>query len=143
MIVGDLNLAAGARDVHPVIGFDGLYSDEENEEMRGLLAHYTDVWRMLHPDTTDQYTVWNERTSARAFNRVRGRGKDRGWCSVWCDTWLDVQSPGCVCWVITLVCDPGVYHGHVDRVLREVPGPDPTTLITARALCGQCRRGCG
>jgi hypothetical protein len=31
----------------------------------------TDVWRHLHPDVSSTYTVWNERTSARAFNQVR------------------------------------------------------------------------
>lgn len=30
-----------------------------------------DVWRRLHPQEAATYSVWNEKTSARAFNRVR------------------------------------------------------------------------
>ena len=32
---------------------------------------YPDVWRRLHPEQTGVYTVWDEKTSARAFNEVR------------------------------------------------------------------------
>ena len=34
-------------------------------------CRYTDVWRRLHPDTEDAFTVWDEYTSARLSNEVR------------------------------------------------------------------------
>lgn len=38
------------------------------------LPHSSDVWRHLHPEEAATYTVWNEKTSARAFNQAGGRG---------------------------------------------------------------------
>jgi len=35
------------------------------------ICSYTDVWRHLHPDTDDCFTVWDEYTSARLSNEVR------------------------------------------------------------------------
>ncbi|GFR44092.1 hypothetical protein Agub_g5254, partial [Astrephomene gubernaculifera] len=66
--VGDFNVAAEARDVHAVLNFDGMYDSRELALLRGLIAAYPDVWRRLHPYTQGTYTVWEERTSARAFN---------------------------------------------------------------------------
>ncbi|KAK9819914.1 hypothetical protein WJX72_003899 [[Myrmecia] bisecta] len=68
LIVGDLNVAASQRDVHPKFSYEALYSEEENQAMHALLGEYTDVWRHRHPQDTSTYTVWDEKTSARAFN---------------------------------------------------------------------------
>jgi exonuclease III len=40
---------------------------------------YTDTWRHLHPNTADMFSVWEERTSARAFNVVRGWAAAAQW----------------------------------------------------------------
>ncbi|PNH08290.1 hypothetical protein TSOC_005178 [Tetrabaena socialis] len=66
--VGDFNVAAARADVHPTYSFDGLYDERELAELHGLMAAYPDVWRRLHPGTEGVYSVWEERTSARAFN---------------------------------------------------------------------------
>ncbi|GIL67000.1 hypothetical protein Vafri_20376 [Volvox africanus] len=68
IVVGDLNVAAERRDVHPSLNFDSMYDEEELEVLAGLRTAYIDVWRWLHPDVDGSYTVWEERTSARAFN---------------------------------------------------------------------------
>lgn len=77
-MVGDLNVAAEPRDVHPSIEFDSLYDSRELELLSGLVRAYPDVWRRLHPHAEGCYTVWEERTSARAFNVVSS------FESVWC-----------------------------------------------------------
>ncbi|GLI67278.1 hypothetical protein VaNZ11_011462 [Volvox africanus] len=68
IVVGDLNVAAERRDVHPSLNFDSMYDEEELAVLAGLRTAYIDVWRRLHPDVEGSYTVWEERTSARAFN---------------------------------------------------------------------------
>jgi len=68
--VGDFNVAAEKRDVHDAINWDTLYQPSELAALKQLLSSLTDMWRRLHLDTSDVYTVWNERTSARAFNVV-------------------------------------------------------------------------
>lgn len=77
LLVGDFNIAASEQDVHPRIGFDGLYSQEERAAFDAFISYendngssaYVDVWRHFHPGVTDVFTVWEERTSARAFNQ--------------------------------------------------------------------------
>lgn len=71
LLVGDFNVAVECRDVHPSMRFDELYAAEELEAMRELAAAgpYVDLWRRLHPAAADVFTCWDERTSARAFNR--------------------------------------------------------------------------
>ncbi|GAB4818347.1 hypothetical protein N2152v2_005393 [Parachlorella kessleri] len=69
LLVGDFNVAAAPQDVHPTMNYDELYTLEERGAMLAFFKGYTDVWRRLHPDTTDVYSVWDEYTSARAFNR--------------------------------------------------------------------------
>lgn len=54
------------------MNYDEMYSAEERGAMLALLGPYTDVWRRLHPGVADVYTVWDEYTGARAFNRVGG-----------------------------------------------------------------------
>lgn len=57
VIVGDLNIAASPLDVHPVIGYENLYCEEEKRLLALLLADYCDAWRQLHPGVSNQYTV--------------------------------------------------------------------------------------
>lgn len=73
LLVGDFNVPAEARDVHPDLlpggSLDELYGQEERAALHALTAAYPDVWRRLHPQEAATYSVWNEKTSARAFNR--------------------------------------------------------------------------
>jgi hypothetical protein len=75
VLVGDLNIASGPGDVHSSMDWQGMYHPSELSALEGLMgpegSGLTDAWRHTHPHTTDVYTVWEERTSARAFNRVR------------------------------------------------------------------------
>ena len=72
LLVGDFNVSADPRDVHPRIGLEKAYSAEERELFLSFLREETgifiDMWRQLHPDGEGVYTVWDEKTSARAFN---------------------------------------------------------------------------
>ncbi len=71
IIVGDLNVAASQADVHRKLNYERMYSRAEKEALQALLRDYTDVWRQLHPDVEDIFTVWDEKTSARVFNEVQ------------------------------------------------------------------------
>ena len=72
--MGDLNIAASAQDCHPSIQYDQLYSPREKQLLAQLLADYPDAYRRLHPEAQGEcYTCWEERTSARDFNRVGPR----------------------------------------------------------------------
>lgn len=109
LLVGDFNVCADERDVHPRIGLENAYSQEERDLFLSFLTEqggkFVDTWRHLHPDSGTQpgeaptaaavsnatdptstnpsspssvpssvpssagvYTVWDEKTSARAFN---------------------------------------------------------------------------
>ncbi|KAK9908864.1 hypothetical protein WJX75_003939 [Coccomyxa subellipsoidea] len=68
IIVGDLNIAASQKDVHSKLDYNRMYSQEEKALLHSLLHDYTDIWRLRHPDETSTFTVWDEKTSARAFN---------------------------------------------------------------------------
>jgi len=70
MIVGDLNLAATSKDVHPSMDWAKMYHPEEIAAFRALQAELSDVWRLQNPEATDCFTVWDEKTSARSVNRV-------------------------------------------------------------------------
>ena len=69
--MGDLNIAASAKDVHPKFSYEAIYTPEERGALQALTADLTDVWRLRHPEEASTFTVWEERTSARAFNEVR------------------------------------------------------------------------
>ena len=73
MLVGDFNVCSDERDVHPNISLRETYSKEEQDAFNALLFNsrlrMLDTWRHLHPDKKEVYTVWNEKTSARAFNQ--------------------------------------------------------------------------
>lgn len=71
IIVGDLNIAASAKDVHPKFSYEAIYTSEERGALQALMTDLTDVWRLRHPEEASTFTVWEERTSARAFNEVR------------------------------------------------------------------------
>ena len=72
LLVGDFNIAATQQDVHDKLDREAMYPQHEKELFDSILAMFTDVWRKLHPDTTNAFTVWDEKTSARAFNEVGG-----------------------------------------------------------------------
>ncbi|GBF96576.1 exodeoxyribonuclease iii [Raphidocelis subcapitata] len=68
--VGDFNVPAAQEDLFEGAAAIGEeYDPGELAAMRGLIADYPDVWRLRHPDTRDQFSVWDWKTSARAFNR--------------------------------------------------------------------------
>lgn len=83
IIVGDLNVAASQKDVHSKLKYDRMYSPEEKALFHSLLNDYTDAWRLQHPEEQSTFTVWDEKTSARAFNEVR---------SEQCITWTQSRS---------------------------------------------------
>ncbi|WIA36495.1 hypothetical protein OEZ86_007794 [Tetradesmus obliquus] len=66
--VGDFNIAAEPRDVHSAISWDTLYAESELQALQQLIQTLDDSWRRLHPQQEGVYTVWDEKTSARAFN---------------------------------------------------------------------------
>ena len=92
ILVGDFNVCADARDVYARLGLENAYSEEEINIFRSFLLDgdgeggtflidgedkgeggreggiFIDVWRYLHPDAPPTFTVWDEKTSARAFN---------------------------------------------------------------------------
>lgn len=68
LIVGDFNIAATQQDVHDKLDREAMYPKPEKELFDSILAEFTDVWRKLHPDRVNTFTVWDEKTSARAFN---------------------------------------------------------------------------
>lgn len=70
LIVGDLNIAATQQDVHDKLDREAMYPKHEKELFDRILTEFTDVWRKLHPDSVNMFTVWDEKTSARAFNEV-------------------------------------------------------------------------
>lgn len=70
LIVGDLNIAASQQDVHEKLDREAMYSAHEKNLFDSLLADFTDIWRQQHPDTANSFTVWDEKTNARAFNEV-------------------------------------------------------------------------
>lgn len=63
-------MAAGPMDVHSKMTYEGMYSAEEEAVFKEFLSDFSDVWRELHPEERDTFTVWDEKTSARAFNQV-------------------------------------------------------------------------
>eukprot|EP00892_Ulva_mutabilis_P000637 jgi/Ulvmu1/10574/UM065_0028.1 len=69
ILVGDLNIPRSKADVSFELAWAGLYTDEEVSVINNIATDLVDVWRQLHPDTADTFTVWNERTNARAYNR--------------------------------------------------------------------------
>ena len=69
IVTGDLNIAASQLDVHANADYSRMYSAEEKRLFGRLLECLTDTWRLQHPDAMGQHTVWDEKTSARAFNR--------------------------------------------------------------------------
>ena len=70
ILVGDLNDAASQKDVHGGCNWEDMYNPAEKAVLQDLLEDLTDSWRLQHPDATDAFTVWDEYTNARPFNRV-------------------------------------------------------------------------
>ncbi len=71
ILCGDLNVAHQEIDLkNPKTNRQNAgFSDEERGKMTELLASgFSDTFRTLYPDTTDAYTWWSYRFSARAKN---------------------------------------------------------------------------
>jgi len=75
IVVGDFNVAATPDDVATSIGWDGLWSVAEADALAHLTAPpMVDAWRATHPGVSSAtaprgergFTVWDERTGARA-----------------------------------------------------------------------------
>ena len=70
IILGDFNMALDKKDRAPNNGLiEECYGERELEVMRSITADYVDTFRHLHPDVSNQFTCWDERTNARASNR--------------------------------------------------------------------------
>ena len=68
---GDLNVAHREIDLaNPSSNRKNAgFTDEERQGFQSILdAGYLDIFRELHPDTTDAYTWWSYRANARANN---------------------------------------------------------------------------
>ena len=68
---GDLNVAHKEIDLaNPSTNRKNAgFTDEERQGFQSILdAGYLDIFRELHPDTTDAYTWWSYRANARAKN---------------------------------------------------------------------------
>ena len=68
---GDLNVAHKEIDLaNPSSNRNNAgFTDEERLGFQSILdAGYLDIFRELHPDTTDAYTWWSYRANARANN---------------------------------------------------------------------------
>ena len=68
---GDLNVAHKEIDLaNPSTNRKNAgFTDEERQAFQSILdAGYLDIFRELHPDTTDAYTWWSYRANARANN---------------------------------------------------------------------------
>ena len=70
ILVGDMNIAASTKDVHPALHWARMYHKEELSIMQAILSQYTDVWRKQNPGVTDCYTVWDEKTFSRSVNKA-------------------------------------------------------------------------
>jgi exonuclease III len=72
--VGDFYIATEKRDVHDALSWETMYDPSELQALQALMgpdgSNCKDTWRLLHPQTDGVYTVWDEKTSARAFNVV-------------------------------------------------------------------------
>ena len=83
-------------------------------------CRYTDVWRKLHPDTGNVFTVWDEYTSARMRNEVGSARLTAARRSP------PVQLSGCQdddigCWQHdnTGRCDGGAASGRINRLRSQ------------------------
>ena len=100
MLVGDVNVARCDADVSRPFGDvrqrygtdvmqfmdDWLGKDGRNDDTG---SPYVDLWREMHPKTTENYTVWEERTEAR----VRNEGARIDYCI--CNRGLLPHVTGC------------------------------------------------
>lgn len=65
----DLNLGhTWVKTSNKVNGCVYLILAEEREWMDGFFSKYVDLYRHFHPDTTDVFSVWNQKTEARIHN---------------------------------------------------------------------------
>jgi exodeoxyribonuclease-3 len=68
VVVGDFNIAHRDIDVHSRWKIAEIYTVEEREWIDGFLNKYVDLYRHFHPNETDVFSVWNQKTEARIHN---------------------------------------------------------------------------
>ncbi len=70
VLVGDFNACFDARDVHSLIGIENAFLPCELDALRAFTAcGFVDVYRQLHPDESNVYTCFDQKTNARLYNR--------------------------------------------------------------------------
>ncbi len=70
VLVGDFNACFDARDVHSLIGMENAFLPCELDALRAFTAcGFVDVYRQLHPDVSNVYTCFDQKTNARLYNR--------------------------------------------------------------------------
>ena len=70
VLVGDFNACFDARDVHALIGIENAFLPCELDALRAFTSHgFVDAYRRLHPDVTNVYTCFDQKTNARQYNR--------------------------------------------------------------------------
>ena len=122
IIVGDLNIAAGPDDVCPKFSHEAMYHEDEKAALAGLLRDFVDVWRRLHPQETAVYTVWDEKTSARAFNEVLRIVSLRLKVKLLVTPCQCVQHTAALCMPVSNGCGCG-WAGGADRLCTGVAQP--------------------
>lgn len=70
IIVGDFNSCFSKHDVHWSIGIDKAFLQCELDALKEFTCNglFTDVFKMMHPDSNTSYTCFDERTNARERN---------------------------------------------------------------------------
>lgn len=69
---GDFNIAHKEIDIHDPVRLDGAsgFMPEERDWMDGLVsAGFKDAFRLLHPESKDEYSWWSYRQLARQRNK--------------------------------------------------------------------------
>ena len=123
LLVGDVNVARSNMDVCRKFGDVRMRYDAEvmkfmddwlgnDGDLDSAAAPYVDVWREMHPQAKDAFTVWEERTEARVRNEgaridycicnrgllphVKGCGINYGMPRKWSDhapVWIELDFP--------------------------------------------------
>eukprot|EP00850_Spirogloea_muscicola_P013603 SM000093S24414 [mRNA] locus=s93:149864:152177:- [translate_table: standard] len=69
VVVGDLNIAHKDIDVHHQWHVKDIYSTGERVWLESMLHKYVDLYRHFHPEVSNVFTVWDQRTDARTENK--------------------------------------------------------------------------
>eukprot|EP00850_Spirogloea_muscicola_P018560 SM000171S03249 [mRNA] locus=s171:197766:199857:- [translate_table: standard] len=69
VVVGDLNIAHKDIDVHHQWHVKDIYSTGERAWLESMLHKYVDLYRHFHPEVSNVFSVWDQRTDARTENK--------------------------------------------------------------------------